>query len=375
MSVARIPEKVKIRLWGKSAGRCQYPGCNKVLWRDGLTKVEFNTAYIAHIIAAKPNGPRGDIKLSKILAKDINNLMLLCDDHHRLIDKEKIDEHPVELLRKYKKEHEDRIERVTGIIPERRTYAILYGANIGEQSSPLNKQKVYNAIVKNEYNPAESDPIELSLKNSAMKDDTEEFWRVEKENLNRLFDQKVRYRLKDGLINHLSIFGIAPQPLLIWLGCLLSDMPTAEVYQLHRSPPDWVWDNNQEKVEYRLIRAEKKGDEIALALSLSQKIDPRKIVEVIGEDIPLWTVTISEPNNEFLRNRKQLEEFRILFKKILSEIKYNHGDTTIIHVFPTVPVSVAIEIGRARLPKVDLPMIIYDYNKKRGGFVRALHIE
>ena len=152
-------------------------------------------------------------------------------------------------------------------------------------------------------------------------------------------------------------------------------MPTAEVYQLHRSPPDWVWDDNQEKVEYRLIRAEKKGDEIALALSLSQKIDPRKIVEVIGEDIPLWTVTISEPNNEFLRNRKQLEEFRILFKKILSEIKYNHGATTTIHVFPAVPVSVAIEIGRARLPKADLPMIIYDYNNKRGGFVKALHIE
>ncbi len=337
--------------------------------------MEFNTAYIAHIIADKPSGPRGDIKLSKKMAKEINNLMLLCDDHHRLIDKEKIDEHPVELLRKYKKEHEDRIERVTGIILDRRTHTILYGANIGEQSSPLNKQKAYNAIVKNGYYPAESDPIELSLKNSAMKDDKDEFWRVEKENLKILFDQKVRYRLKDGLINHLSIFGIAPQPLLIYLGYLLSDIPTAEVFQLHRSPPDWVWENNREKVEYRLTRAEKKGNDIAIALSLSQKIDPRKIIEVLGEDIPLWTITIGEPNNEFLRNRKQLEEFRILFKKILSEIKYKYGDTTTIHVFPAVPVSVAIEIGRERLPKVDLPMIIYDYNKKRGGFVKALHIE
>ncbi len=70
MSVVRIPEKGKIRLWGKSAGRCQYPGCNKILWRDCLNKVEFNTAYIAHIIADKPSGPRGDIKLSKILTKD-----------------------------------------------------------------------------------------------------------------------------------------------------------------------------------------------------------------------------------------------------------------------------------------------------------------
>ena len=375
MSVSHIPDKVKLRLWGKSAGRCQYPGCNKILWRDDLTKVEYNTAYIAHIIADKPNGPRGDIVLSKKLAMDISNLILLCDEHHRLIDKEKVDEHPVELLREYKREHENRIERITDISPEMQTHALLYGANIGEQSSPLNKQKAYNAIIKNEYYPAEADPIELGLKNSAMKDDKDEFWSIEKENLNKLFDQKVRYRLKDGLINHLSIFGIAPQPLLIYLGHLLSDIPTAEVYQLHRSPPDWVWDNNQEKVEYQLIKAGKKRSDIALALSLSQKIDPDKIFEVIGKDMPLWTITIDEPNSEFLKNRKQLEEFRVLFKKFLSEIKYNNGDTTMIHIFPAVPVSIAIEIGRARLHKVDLPMVIYDYNKKRGGFVKALDIE
>ncbi len=129
--------KSKNKTLGEIGRKMSVPGCNKVLWRDCLTKVEFNTAYIAHIIADKQSGPRGDIKLSKILTKDISNLMLLCDDHHRLLDKEKIDEHPVELLRKYKKEHEDRIERVTGIILDRRTHVILYGANIGEQSSPL----------------------------------------------------------------------------------------------------------------------------------------------------------------------------------------------------------------------------------------------
>ena len=375
MSVAHIPEKVKLRLWGKAAGRCQYPGCNKVLWRDDLTKVEFNTAYIAHIIADKQNGPRGNIKLSKILAKDMNNLMLLCDEHHRLIDKEQIEEHPVDLLRNYKKEHESRIERVTDIIPDKQTHVILYGANIGEQSSPLNKQKAYNAILKNGYYPAESDPIELSLKNSAIEDDKEAFWANEKANLNSLFDQKVRNRLKDGLINHLSIFGIAPQPLLIYLGHLLSDIPTAEVYQLHRSPPDWIWNGDKGKIEYSLKKSEKNGDNIAIALSLSQKIEPEKIFKIMGEDTPLWNISIEEPNNEYLRNKKQLEKFRILFKKVLSEIKYKHGAASTIHVFPAVPVSVAIEIGRTRLPKVDLPMIIYDYNKKRGGFVEALHIE
>jgi hypothetical protein len=42
----------------------------------------------------------------------------------------------------------------------------------------------------------------------------------------------VKPRLQDGSIAHLSIFAIAPQPLLIQLGFLLSDIPTAEVVGL-----------------------------------------------------------------------------------------------------------------------------------------------
>ena len=68
MSVSNIPESVKLLLWGKSGGRCQYEGCSKALWRDDLTKAEFNAAYIAHIIADKPTGPRGHSELSEKLS-------------------------------------------------------------------------------------------------------------------------------------------------------------------------------------------------------------------------------------------------------------------------------------------------------------------
>src|SRR5260221_13969749 len=70
MSVSYIPETVKLRLWGKTAGCCQYEGCNDQLWVDSLTKAEFNTAYIAHIIADSPDGPRGDPILSPQLKRE-----------------------------------------------------------------------------------------------------------------------------------------------------------------------------------------------------------------------------------------------------------------------------------------------------------------
>ena len=94
MSITSVPEAVKLRLWGRAGGRCEYDGCNDRLWLDSLTKFEFNAAYVAHIIADSPGGPRGDSVLSDKLKADISNLMLICDKHHRLVDNAEVASHP-----------------------------------------------------------------------------------------------------------------------------------------------------------------------------------------------------------------------------------------------------------------------------------------
>ena len=87
MSKKKISPKKQNLLWAISGERCQYAGCNKVLYRDILTKRTYNISYTTHIVADEANGPRGDIKRSKKLANDISNLMLLCDTHHYSMDK------------------------------------------------------------------------------------------------------------------------------------------------------------------------------------------------------------------------------------------------------------------------------------------------
>ena len=73
-----------------------------------------------------------------------------------------------------------------------------------------------------------------------------------------------------------------------------------------------------------------------------------------------------------MKSRAQLKEFRKRFRILLNQIKTEHGEDAVIHVFPAAPVSVAVEVGRTWMPKADLPLKIYDQNRKRGGFVHAL---
>jgi len=216
-----------------------------------LTKAEFNSAYIAHIIADRPTGPRGDAELSEKLKADISNLMLMCDEHHRLIDHEDVEGHPVQRLCEMKQKHEERVELLTSLTPNKRSHVILYGANVGQHYAPVRWKTAIQAMLPHWY-PAEKPAIELSLKNSSFQDSEESYWLMERENLRRQFIQTVKPRLAAGQVEHFSIFAFAPQPLLIELGRLLSDIPAAEVYQLHREPQNWTWLDHPEGFEYIL---------------------------------------------------------------------------------------------------------------------------
>lgn len=45
-------------LWARAAGRCEFRGCNKLLYVDGLTQQRSNLATIAHIVSFRPGvGP------------------------------------------------------------------------------------------------------------------------------------------------------------------------------------------------------------------------------------------------------------------------------------------------------------------------------
>jgi len=280
MSVSSIPETVKIRLWGKSAGRCQYDGCNRPLWQDEVTQIEFNSAYIAHIIADSPDGPRGDPVLSEQLKRDISNLMLLCDVHHRQIDKVDVAGHPVKLLREMKARHEDRIELVGSLGPDRQSHVLLYGAKIGDHDAPLSLAKAAKAMLPDRY-PAEPHPMALGLLNSGVTDRDAVFWQSEVLNLDRVFAERVRPRLAQGHVDHLSVFAIGPQPLLMKLGFLLSDIPAADVFQLHREPPDWCWQTDPADFDFMVTEPAGFEGPPAIVFSLSATVVDSRVQRVL----------------------------------------------------------------------------------------------
>lgn len=374
MSVTSIPEKIKILLWGKAGGRCEYKGCNDCLYRDDLTQAEFNQSYIAHIIADSPDGPRGDKKLSEKLKADISNLMLMCDTHHRLIDKGDVAGHPIKLLREMKKEHEERMKRITGIKYNMHSHIIIYKANIGTHTPEMSYQSLSKYLLPKHY-PAISRAIDLGLSNSPLRDKDDVFWNVELHNLEVQFNEQLRPLLRKGEINHMSVFAFAPMPLLIKLGTLIPLIYSVETFQPHKSPQTWKWQKTKSAINFSIIPPVKIADKIALNISLSAPIDEKRILKVLGNDISLWTLVVNNPNNDFLQDKVHLTEFKKIVRKLFKDILHVHGVGCTIHVFPAMPVSSAIEMGREWNAKVDPSMIIYDSNSINDDFKKAIEIK
>jgi hypothetical protein len=372
MSVSYIPEHVKCRLWGLAGGRCQYRGCNHPLWTDDVTKAEFNKAYIAHVVADKPEGPRGDRVLSERLKAELSNLMLLCDTHHRLVDVAGVAQHPVDLLQAMKTEHEDRMGRVAGIAHDHQSEILLYGANIGENTRLPTYREAALAMLP-EWYPARDRPTSLALVNSWQQVHEPAYWQSEAEHLRRGFERELRPLLRSAAPPQLSVFGLAPQPLLMLLGVLLGDLTPATVYQRHREPTTWQWLQEGE-AQPLVIREPSTTGTPALVLSLSGTIAEERVRSVVGSSASLWTVTNERPNNDYLKRREQLQEFRQKLRGVMDRIRIAHGRNEPVHVFATAPVAVCIELGRILMPKVDPPLRVYDDHKFRSGFVHALDL-
>lgn len=371
-----ISRPAERELWARAAGRCQFDGCNRILYKSPVTQETVNISEKAHIYSFSKNGPRGHgpFKGKEHEINDISNLLLVCHDCHKKIDHDKIgSRYSGQQLREWKEQHERRVEIVTGISCDKKSHVVFYGAKIHEELSPLRSDDAHKAMFPNRY-PSSERPVCLSM-SCSHEDNSNDYWRTEEQHLRTMFDREIRPRIEESNPCNFSLFAFAPQPLLILLGALFTDKTPVDVFQLHREPPTWQWQKHPQEFTFNIIQPKNTEHNPALVISLSDKINHDRVYSVLDKEVCIWEITVNDPHNDFLKSEAQLSMFREYARKLMVMIKDKHGHNCPLHIFPAMPISCAVEIGRIRMPKADMPWIIYDQNNKVGGFVEALKIQ
>ena len=365
-----VPLHTKLKLFGKSAGRCEFDGCNKLVWRNDLTLTDGNSGEVVHIIATSEDGPRGN-KESINLQIEFSNLMLLCQQCHKEVD-DNPDKYPPELLSEWKWKHEDRVEIQTRH-PEdiHKSTVLLFSVNIGDRIVPINPEAYRNAMFP-KY-PTDEKGINITKNNFDGHSDLA-YWQAFAGDIQRKVKRSFDEGIDENKVKHLSVFAIGPMPLLMFLGKCIGDTVPADLYQSHRNIDDtnqtWSWPVEERDTETRYIvnshHINKSDGNVAVVLSLSGKIDSDRYKRLVSENFSLYEITIEEPSIYFLKSRKQLGGFSREYRKLLNKIQATHGDSCQISIIPAVPAPIAVECGRVLLPKSDPEIFACEYDDQNG---------
>jgi hypothetical protein len=373
VQVRHVPHLTRLFLFVRAGGRCEFDGCPRYLIEHPVTLTEGNFAQIAHIVAFRPDGPRGRRKLRPKYIHDASNLMLMCPQCHKLID-----DHPGDYTRRslseYKRRHEKWIRQITGLSPDRKTSLIIFVAPIGRQTVSVPFDHMLEAVAPR-Y-PISRVGLEIDLTN--LLEESTAVTQAAEQNITARLARFFEPRGEWQQAGHVSLFALGPIPLLIFLGSQLSNKVPVDLYQRHRDTEKWTWKKSGRPVEYtfRRVQSGTHPEHAALLLCLSGSGPRENLPSEIDTRFSIYELTLATvvPNPTFLRVRPDLDKFKIAYQTALAEIAQAQGILKEIALFPAVPAPIAVLCGRETLPKIHPALRVYDYDKAKGGFTYQLTV-
>lgn len=373
MSIGRgkAPSDTTIKmLCAKSAGRCQFDGCNEFLFEDPVTLKRGNFSNVAHIIASSPNGSRGDEELSHGLSDEMDNLILLCPKHHKLVDDDP-DTFSADYLREMKNKQETAVEELCQQIGRPASEIITLASPIkGKVDVSVNYRQAIDAI-SNEKKPYSTKGIPLNIR-SVHDYNSVEYWNDVDKQLTAAFDRFIcNSALEIDPDLHFSVFSLAPIPLIIKLGFLMGDKIPSDIYQKTREPDTWRWLSDELHNDFTVEKIERRsGNKYAVVVSITADIAEKRVTEVYDADT-IFYIKAHHFGVNAITSKADLAKFWEIYQKLCDDIVNSGLDIKEIALFPAIPVSVAYEIGRRYMPGVYPRISVYDEN---DGFIRTLII-
>lgn len=359
MSKAKIKPKVKLELAITSGGCCER--CGKYLSEDFLTKTKVQFAEHAHIIPDSRNvsAPRSCDYIEDYDRESTENLMLLCSSCHTIIDNAP-EKFPTELLKKIKKDHEDRIKYLISLTIDKELNVIIFHSRIKNNDTVFNLELIKKSILDDGYYPKNNGVFDLSC-DSAINDDDPLYYQSQVKSLITKFNATKDIMLKKKSI----LFSLAPQPLLIRLGMLLSNGYDIIVKQKTRSPEGWFFVDDVDDLKFEVTKPKSinLNNEVCIVFAISDYVDISRVIDAVNSNTDIWTITINNPNMNCILKQKHIDDFAIICINLLNEIKNIYGLKKEVHIFPVMPNSLAITFGRCYMPKVHCNLIIYDQIK------------
>lgn len=354
-------------LWARTAGRCTI--CGRRLLGESRTYLHsVLLAELAHNVGATggDQSPRGEHHGGEQDTEAEENLLLLCHDCHKIIDDPyHVDLFPPEKLRGIKEAFERRVEMATENGGLTRTAALRVGSNIRGTFAMASHHEVGTTLLRIDHlglvETRRSGDFTCRISGSA---GGRGYWEAGQQALDDVLGL-VRQALESGDVEHISIFAIAPIPLLVYLGWKLDDKTPARLFQKSRDVGvGWSWKDATSPVQFAVSffpGAEGETHDVVLTCGISSAVDPAILPPelVKAPRVEIGPVG-APPGPTLISHEESLRNFATEWRQALAEAERRCPGARRWHLVASVPVTIAVEAGRALMVDAHPPVTVYE---------------
>ena len=350
-------------------GRCMFDGCSVDLTVDPVTGVRGNFATLAHNVAASQGGTRGVLYLSHGLSDDPSNILLLCETHHRLIDRVAKADYPAGTLSAMRRRF---CEDATALLDA----LALAPTPVFCVAWPVHRQRI--ALPSSQQVTRALKPIGARLDGQirSVNDNEGVLRSLDGTALWTAMAAAVERAAADILLQahgegyRAALFAMGLMPALIGLGATLGNKCEITPMLRYRENGLWYWPENEPRGEFytieglgRLLDAE---GEVCLVLGLTAVPDAmHATANSLGMSIVSVVALPEYLGNGALGHPDDGAAFRQRMQELLHRLRDTHGARR-VHVLPCASNAACVFFGQA-FDSYHPDLLIYDFASDGNG--------
>ena len=361
-----------------------FEGCAHDLSEIALWTSAARVGYLAHIVASDPEGPRGSQADSHRLSNVVENIMLMCDEHHRLIDSFAPQFYTAEILNDMRKSHRDIVRNYLNSLAFQRTKAVTLHANLANVPTYFHDSELIEAIVATRR--AMEPGVIHYVRRKSQRDDRHlpEFWhQYLREHEHHIRELVTGFNSSSGLsTENLAIFPLHHIPTLVLAGRVMGEAQAIQVFQYDKVRKTWAWDSKAIAHAPGTFGVSSlpsgRADEVFITLELSASLDEDSLsaefkAAVDSGQMPWIRVTTSKTGADCIGCPEDLEQFSQAARKAIV-----HAQDVMrvqkVHLIAISPASTVFRFGQMLQAGHHPEYIVYDRAGRNHKFVPALSI-
>lgn len=379
-----ISEKTAQKVWADAGARCMFHGCSKDLSEIPLWTKAARVGYLAHIVASDPAGPRGSQADSHRLSDCPDNIMLMCDEHHRLIDSFAPQYYTAEVLNEMRQSHSDTVRYYLDSLSFPHTKAVTLHANLANVPTYFHDSELIEAIVATRR--AMLPGVIHYIRRKSQRDDRHlpGFWhQYLREHESHIRQLIAGFDSSSGSITEsLAVFPLHHIPTLVLAGRVMGEAQAIQVFQYDRVRKTWAWGSQAEAHPQGTFSVsllpQGRASEALITLELTAHVDEEALpanlkAAVASGDLPWIRVTTSKTGLECISHPEDLDQFAQAARRAIV-----HAQDVMrvqkVHLIAVSPASTVFRFGQMLQAGHHPEYLVYDRASRDYDFAPALSI-